>query len=65
MSTNAKRGLHAAILAFLAGALLFATGCQFGQAVIDGAYGGISDTVAGAISDTLLRLLGSATLLRT
>ena len=38
--------------------LTAASGCQFGEALIDGAYGGISDTVAGALSTLLLGGLG-------
>lgn len=35
-------------------------GCSTREAVVDGVYGGISDTVAGAVSATLLCLLGLA-----
>lgn len=35
-------------------------GCSTREALVDGLYGGISDTVAGAISTTLLNLLGLA-----
>lgn len=31
-------------------------GCTFQEAVIDGAYGGVSDTIAAIISETLLGL---------
>jgi len=40
------------------GLLIFTVGCSAGEAVVDGFYGGISDTVAGAFSSTLLGLLG-------
>jgi hypothetical protein len=38
--------------------LTSAAGCRVGDAVIDGAYGGISDTVAGIISGVILGTLG-------
>ena len=34
------------------------TGCNLAEAAVDGMYGGISDTIAGAMSNTLLTLLG-------
>lgn len=39
-------------------ALAGATGCQIGDALVDGAYGGVSDTVAGIISGVILGALG-------
>lgn len=36
-------------------------GCSLRESVIDGAYGGVSDTVASVISETLLGLLGIGT----
>lgn len=42
------------------GLLLNTLGCSTREALVDGLYGGISDTVAGAISTTLLNLLGLA-----
>lgn len=34
-----------------------ASGCSLGEAMVDGVYGGVSDTVSGAIADTLLGAL--------
>ncbi len=44
------------LLTFLALSLL--PGCSFQEALADGVFGGVSDTVAGAISMTVLRILG-------
>lgn len=34
------------------------SGCSFPEVLADGLYGGVSDTIAGAISNVALRLLG-------
>jgi len=46
-------------LVALAAALVGCTGCLLGEALVDGVYGGVSDTVAGAISETVLGWLGA------
>ena len=61
-STRRTTRLRAARMMCLAGSactLLFATGCNVAEAVVDGVYGGISDTVSGTFSNTLLALLGA------
>jgi hypothetical protein len=37
---------------------MFCGGCDFGQAAVDGLYGGISNTVATVVSNALLDALG-------
>jgi len=32
-------------------------GCNVGEAIVDGAYGGVSDTVAAIVSGTLLGVI--------
>ncbi|MBI4579659.1 MAG: hypothetical protein HY718_08160 [Planctomycetes bacterium] len=55
----ARRGAVGAVqLAGAACVLAVLAGCSVEEALVDGVYGGISDTVAGAISGTLLALLG-------
>lgn len=56
----ARRGIFAALwLAGGAGLLGLTAGCNVTEAVVDGFYGGISDTVAATISSLLLALLGA------
>jgi hypothetical protein len=46
------------IVSSLVLAALIAGGCTVGEAVVDGFYGGIADTIARLVSETLLDLSG-------
>jgi hypothetical protein len=52
--TNRPYGSVTRIAFALAAVIGCLTGCALQEAVIDGAYGGISDTIATIISDSLL-----------
>jgi len=47
------------LIAGAIGLLVSTTGCQLNEALADGVYGGVSDTIAAIISSVLLGLLGA------
>ncbi len=51
-----RRGLLMRGLSWLS--LISAGGCRVGEALVDGVYGGISDSVSTLISDTVAMLVG-------
>jgi hypothetical protein len=52
IGTRVRQGVTAVALVLLATGV---GGCGLQEAVVDGVYGGISDTVAAALSNLLLR----------
>jgi hypothetical protein len=55
-SKNRSIWFDAASFWFVLLACLASTGCSAGEAMIDGLYGGISDTIAAVVSETILNL---------
>ena len=50
-----RYSLRAALILLVAGAV---SGCNFQNAVLDGLFGGVTDTIAGIISGVVLGTLG-------
>jgi hypothetical protein len=57
MKLRFPHGRRAALAVSAVLLLGFSTGCQAGDAVLDGVFGGISDTVATVLSSMLLGVL--------
>ena len=54
-NSYSRFSLRAALVLLVGGAV---SGCNFQDAVLDGLFGGVSDTIAGLISGAVLGTLG-------
>ena len=61
MVVRCETRIRVCILVGLLSLVSFGSGCSLAEALVDGFFGGISDTVATLVSDSALEVLSAAT----